>query len=798
MQKLEQTEANLLRMGDVIQEVKRQIAMVERQAKKAAVYKTEFEKLKTLEVAVASEEFLLFEGRRHAKEAAAAALKEKEREFLATAEETEKKIDGEKGEVDRLDEAFRRAQGRGAEVESEIRKHQDRISLNRERVGELIERAGHLGAQIESASKRVEETLAESIRLGEEFELIRKEEAEGLVFLESVERDFNGFEAEAQRFAREESLIREKLAALAAQSAHRQAEIAKICAHQNALGLRLRRIKQEEETLLQEIRESDPGFTGPLFDPAQPPPSSVASRLALRSQTFKQRVLSIFKAMIEKNRSAPGPEEENELDTEIKSFGDELLKIQAGLSDERVRRRDEDRLRLLASEAQEIAAEQNGLAEKEREMESGGLLAAEEEKAQNNLLAERGRKIREVAAAKEGHLVRLTETRSRHSHCTARREKIEKDKNWIESLRAQEADQQKLHEREREESGVRKAELEKENERLESEITRLSASRDALMLETESLRLQKEERSKTLVLIEKEAAEKRGFLNSAREETHALDLENAEIRHEIDKLKERIFNAYQVDLAVQLQVAETEAGARAAFGTGAAPDLETARTEIASLKDRLGRMGPVNLVAITEHEEMRQRYEFLAGQEKDLLRAKEDLHKAIVRINRTTREMFVGTFAEIQKNFGGYFKALFGGGSAELLLLDEGDVLESGVEIVVRPPGKKLQNISLLSGGEKALTAVALLFSLFKVKPSPFCVLDEVDAPLDESNVDRFCNVLKEFIVNSQFIVITHNKRTMNLADTLYGITMAETGISRVVSVRFSDRKARERQEVLV
>jgi len=205
-------------------------------------------------------------------------------------------------------------------------------------------------------------------------------------------------------------------------------------------------------------------------------------------------------------------------------------------------------------------------------------------------------------------------------------------------------------------------------------------------------------------------------------------------------------------------------------------------------------MGPVNLVAIDEHRELEERYAFLVRQQEDLLAAKESLHKAILKINKTTKELFIDTFQKIHAEFKNFFKLLFGGGQVELVLIDEQDILESGIEIIVRPPGKKLQNIMLLSGGEKALTAIALLFAIFKVKPSPFCVLDEIDAPLDESNINRFSSVLKDFLKISQFIIITHNKRTIELAEVMYGITMQERGVSKIVSVKFSD-KAEEKEE---
>jgi len=196
-------------------------------------------------------------------------------------------------------------------------------------------------------------------------------------------------------------------------------------------------------------------------------------------------------------------------------------------------------------------------------------------------------------------------------------------------------------------------------------------------------------------------------------------------------------------------------------------------------------MGPVNLVAIEEYEETEQRYQFLTKQHEDLVQAKAQLLEVINRINTQTKEMFIETFTKIRDNFRNMFVDIFGGGKADLILTNEGDVLESGIEIVARPPGKQLQSISLLSGGEQTMTAVALLFSIYQVKPSPFCVLDELDAPLDESNVNRFIRVLKRFLDHSQFVIITHNKRTIGMADVLYGVTMQEHGVSKMVSVKF-------------
>jgi len=208
---------------------------------------------------------------------------------------------------------------------------------------------------------------------------------------------------------------------------------------------------------------------------------------------------------------------------------------------------------------------------------------------------------------------------------------------------------------------------------------------------------------------------------------------------------------------------------------------------VTELRDKLDAMGPVNIDAIQEFDDLLDRQTFLDEQFADLTNSKEELLEVIKKINATTTALFAETFVKIRDNFRDTFKELFGGGKADLGLMNEEDPLESGIEITAKPPGKQLQSVSLLSGGERTMTAVALLFAIYMVKPSPFCILDEMDAPLDESNINRFLAMLDRFVQQSQFLVITHNKRTISRADVLYGVTMEEQGVSKLVSVKFTD-----------
>jgi chromosome segregation protein len=223
----------------------------------------------------------------------------------------------------------------------------------------------------------------------------------------------------------------------------------------------------------------------------------------------------------------------------------------------------------------------------------------------------------------------------------------------------------------------------------------------------------------------------------------------------------------------------------------AANEITAAQLEaiIAELTRQLDNMGPVNLDAVHEYDELEERHRFLETQNNDLTASRKELLDVIARINETTQKLFADTFAQVRVNFREMFAELFGGGRADLALVDESDPLNCGIDIVAKPPGKQLQTVSLLSGGERTMTAVALLFAIYMVRPSPFCILDEMDAPLDESNINRFIKMLDRFVEQSQFIIITHNKRTIAKADVLYGVTMEERGVSKLVGMRLASEK---------
>ena len=269
----------------------------------------------------------------------------------------------------------------------------------------------------------------------------------------------------------------------------------------------------------------------------------------------------------------------------------------------------------------------------------------------------------------------------------------------------------------------------------------------------------------------------------------SLQVDLDQVRAEVEQWERDGVIAAAVERPALLDDEGDEAAAPAAAASAKdspAPALLTAEDVIAELRAKIDRLGPVNLMAIDQFDELEQRYDFLTAQRKDLLDSIQSTGAAIERIDATTRERFREAFTAVNEHLQATFSTLFGGGRAGLVLLDEDDVLESGIDIAAQPPGKRLQSIQLLSGGEKALTAMALMFAIFKYKPSPFCLLDEIDAPLDEANVGRFVDMLRGMEDCTQFVVVTHNRKTMEIADRLYGVTMEEPGVSKLISVRLN------------
>lgn len=277
-----------------------------------------------------------------------------------------------------------------------------------------------------------------------------------------------------------------------------------------------------------------------------------------------------------------------------------------------------------------------------------------------------------------------------------------------------------------------------------------------------------------LDLKEKNLKGSRQAKERVQDEMHQLKMQQVELSSQARSIRDRISEEYQVNLD---EAAPTE--------ELAAEDTDRYREKLRQTKERLKSVGAVNLLALEEYQSSKQRLDFLQNQVKDLTEAKETLASTIIKINNTARSLFSETFEKTRDNFQKVFEELFDGGETDLRLEESSDPLESPILISARPYGKRLLSISQLSGGEKALTAIALLFAIYLIKPSPFCILDEVDAPLDDANISRFLRLIKHFSSNTQFIVITHNKLTMEAADVLYGVTMEQPGVSKIVSVRF-------------
>ncbi|HEX4630125.1 MAG TPA: chromosome segregation protein SMC [Chthoniobacterales bacterium] len=491
--------------------------------------------------------------------------------------------------------------------------------------------------------------------------------------------------------------------------------------------------------------------------------------------------------------------------------GVEILSAERAVSDE------ERKLAQLETERhtldQQVGQADDRIAELEREMQTDKEHLEKEQGLQTS--AEQAResaRLREEEAAEKLNELRLavaTERQRHESLVQHRAPMAAREAELVDLISARHADIATYQDR-----IARQA---RESEEADARITEHESE---LQVAEQNAAALADQRTERLTVVTEKGAELRKLrdsLNDLRDSRGKEEVRQTQLQLRIENLVEHVTRRYQVDLrdfatdtfafqktlsVITKKRAKSEEGESSPAPAGplevddgeattsdASPAERPIRQQnleqiIADLTRQLDNMGPVNLDAVHEYDELEERYRFLETQNNDLTAARREVLDVISRINSTTQKLFAETFAQVRLNFSEMFQEMFGGGRADLALLDENDPLNCGIEITAKPPGKQLQTVSLLSGGERTMTAVALLFAIYMVRPSPFCILDEMDAPLDESNINRFIKVLDRFVGQSQFIIITHNKRTIAKADILYGVTMEERGVSKLVGMK--------------
>jgi chromosome segregation protein len=466
------------------------------------------------------------------------------------------------------------------------------------------------------------------------------------------------------------------------------------------------------------------------------------------------------------------------LDERIHTLEKELVAIQhdLGVADE-ARQRLDRKASVLETEKSQAEQEKGASALRLAEIEHGLGLAEAERAAAHEALLALATAVSEARAATEAAQTRSAEAKSRLAALRERVAAAEADVKRMGGEHQELLDRIAATEGRREEMLRRKEQLQAELLETEALLTEALAGRDrvsgeAAVAEDKVREIRNEIESREQAL--KDRRREREMLKDALAE---LEVQKARAESDLDHLARECHQAVGRTAAEAAQSLTDEDRNR---------EVAALDEQLHELRERIERMGQVNVLAVEQAQEFEERHTFLVAQRQDLLDSIAEMDRAIRGIDKASRERFREAFHVINEKFGEVFKQLFGGGTAGLSLLDEEDLLESGIDIMAQPPGKRLQNVMLLSGGEKALTAISLLFAIFQYKPSPFCILDEVDAPLDDANIGRFAKMLEGMKDQTQFVLITHSRKTMEIADQLYGVTMEEPGVSKLVSVRFS------------
>ncbi|MFP4473377.1 MAG: chromosome segregation SMC family protein [Candidatus Omnitrophota bacterium] len=900
LNRLKGTENNLLRITDIVSEVKRQIATCERQAKKARRYKAEFEKLKVLEIKYARYEIDHYDENRQAAAGRLDDLREKEQRLHDELEEFNRLIEHQSALLEELEEKIGEAQAEQIKVDSQIDINLRQIGFNEERIAnadgeqqriaevqeQLRERCRQQQEKISEVQQfldgldenvqknmadlndkkqnlqRIEDEIRqakEHIRQQEENILrITSDQVQSKNRLTENMKQLQGALARQRRLEHE----RNKVGSEKQDVDERFSRVNQQCgeANQAMSGLRrsldqknaeigsAKRELEQQEALIEDLdrkklflksqkefieklgaqydeipdpvvqgrlwvdtppQEHHTGIVGKVCEvcpPAQAENGRMMYEVRCETKFIELDPMQISIRIDELTARLGGLEQEREIlssrikdmraeardfEERIQEQGRILSGLQAqkdGLQEEVAKLKEE--LELVLAELDETATSLEAYRQTE-EVLSGQLKALEDD------LDESQRRIKDHQAGIQARTMEREQT-------TVAAAQIEAEINSVEDRRSSHSENLRIFKETMENAMTEIARLESEAQRLNSQksgseeeiaqirdtIERQKQERQTLDGELAQKQSQKAEETQRIQSLRTNVTAYGDEIEKLRDQIHQQEMGQQQIGFQAKEIKDRLWQTYKIDLdRPQEWPSLDESVLEGEVAQGGALDPEEMRLVIERLRKRCDSFGTVNLVAIEEFEELKERFEFLTRQQSDLIEAKESLHKTIAKINRETRQMFMNTFTKVSEEFRIYFRMLFGGGEAQLVLLEPENVLESGIDIIARPPGKKRQNISLLSGGEKTLTAIALVFGVFKVNPSPFCVLDEIDAALDESNVGRYSYLLKDFAKIAQFIVITHNKKTIANANVLYGITMQQTGVSKLVSVKFGEKE---------
>ena len=888
--KLEETEQNLLRVNDIVTEVKRQIGSLERQANKARKYREAFEELKNKEInqAVLSKKELL--GQKEGIISQLRDLQSAEEGLLKVIHEQEAKIAARSSELKALEDNMMSIKNELMSIENQVVRNNEHISFNREKITELeaakiylenqsVEVKSKLGVDEENLNKVKEEYLGlKSVIESKSLVLAEKEEQISLLSLNikdalskivSLKKEIMDLEVkisaarnQISEFASQQQvyLARKKRLEIDKAKVYEEKAIAEESL--NKITREADAVKKSVEELLQKIGvvKSDLENEKLSLDNINAEIENLErERLTLGShkeflEKLKAKYLDISetmnavvyldklpaekssglvikvsgfsnlsdedKAYLPANFKLTGEAKPIELDTQkidekisrieadlaglkntkqVKEVGMEglnktVLTLQEELRAQEICLANKETSRLTTLEHFNKVKEEEDIivleltdTQKELSVLGSNIQAAKDtltglnntqRLAEDTILKEE-EGVSGNSKSREELLVAITQVKTELESLNKRIVSDEATLNLLEDTYNRDKTNLENTVKQIEDSAQKLQSL-----GVEIKDCELKISESAKIIETKTVLLREAEADYSRVSegssdVTAKIEADRLTLDELKNKLYELQMQDKDSDYKYAAIKERMLQAYKIDLEAMKTIPD-------------GLDSTALAQEIVELKKRLDSYGTVNLVAIEEYDELKKRYDFLVQQQTDLVTAKESLHQAILKINRTTKQMFIETFEKVRGEFRNYFRLLFNGGDAQVYLIDENDPLESGIEIICRPPGKKLQNVLLLSGGEKSMSAIALIFAIFKVKPSPFCILDEIDAALDEANVDRFSRVLQEFAKGSQFIVITHNKKTIVNANVMYGITMEHSGISKIVSVKFANDKKDE------